>query len=69
MDLNERPPSELNIRFTLRDIKFTIRTKASSRLRLVATFGEEGYQRVINCPEPLLLAEVGPNHVGILMLV
>ena len=68
MDLNQ-PPAELNIRFTLRDIKFTIRTKVNCRLRLIALFGEEGYQLIIRNPQPLMLGEVGPNHVGIFMLV
>ena len=68
MDLNQ-PPTELNIRFTLRDIKFTIRTKINCRLRLIALFGEEGYQMILQNPHPLMLGEVGPNHVGIFMLV
>jgi hypothetical protein len=68
MDLNQ-PPTELNIRFTLRDVKFTIRTKVNCCLRLIALFGEEGYQMILQNPHPLMLGEVGPNHVGIFMLV
>ena len=68
MDLNQ-PPTELNIQFTLRDVKFTIRTKVNCRLRLIALFGEEGYQMILQNPHPLMLGEVGPNHVGIFMLV
>jgi hypothetical protein len=68
MDLNQ-PPTELNIRFTLRDIKFTICTKISYHLRLIAMFGKEGYQRILQYPQPLLLGKVGPNNVGIFMMV
>jgi hypothetical protein len=53
----------------LRDIKFTIRTKVNCHLRLIALFGEEGYQMILQNPHPLMLGEVGPNHVGIFMLV
>jgi hypothetical protein len=42
MDLNQ-PPTKLNIWFSLRDIKFTICTKTSCCLRLIAMFGKEGY--------------------------
>jgi hypothetical protein len=68
MDLNQ-PPTELNIWFTLRDVKFTIRTKINCHLRLIALFGEERYQMILKNPHPLILGEVGPNHVGIFMLV
>ena len=68
MDLNQ-PPTKSNIRFTLRDIKFIICTKVNYCLRLIALFDEEGYQLIIQNPQPLMLGEVGPNHVGIFMLV
>jgi hypothetical protein len=68
MDLNQSP-IELNIWFTLRDIKFTIYTKISCRLRLIDMFGEDRYQRILQYLKPLLLGEVGPNHVSIFMMV
>jgi hypothetical protein len=60
---------KLNIWFTLKDIKFTICTKISCWLRLVATFGKERCQQINDCPQPLLLDEVGPNQEEKLMLV
>jgi hypothetical protein len=36
-----QPPTKLNIWFILKDIKFTILTKRSCRLRLIAIFGKE----------------------------
>jgi hypothetical protein len=70
MDLNRPPPPyELNIWFTLQDINFTICTKLSTRLRLVGLFEDETFQRILQNPQQLLLAEVGPTFIGILMLV
>ncbi len=65
MDLNQALP-QLNIRFTLRDIKFTIQTKRSSRLTLIGRFGKAGYECIVSTDEPLLLGEIGSNYIGIL---
>jgi hypothetical protein len=64
MDLNQ-PPTELNIQFTLKDIKFTICTKVNCCLKLITLLGEEGYQLILQNLQPLMLGEVVPNHMEI----
>ena len=70
MDLNSATSSvpELNLNFTLRDIRFTIRTKRSCRLTLIGHFGEEGYNHISN-NEPLLLAAVERSFIHIYIIV
>jgi hypothetical protein len=67
MDLNSATSVApgLNVNFTLRDIKFTIRTKRSCHLSLIDKFGEEGYNHTSNSNEPLLLAVVKRNAIHI----
>jgi hypothetical protein len=71
MDLNSATSVApgLNVNFTLRDIKFTIRTKISCRLTLIGKFGEEGYNHISNSNEPLLLAAVERNAIHIFIMV
>jgi hypothetical protein len=71
MDLNSATSSmpELNLNFTLRDIKFTIRTKRSCRLTLIGHFGEEGYNHISNSNEPLLLAAIERSFIHIYIMV
>jgi hypothetical protein len=71
MDLNSATSVApgLNVNFTLRDIKFTIRTKRSCRLTLIGKFGEEGYNHISNSNEPLLLAAVERNAIHIFIMV
>jgi hypothetical protein len=71
MDLNSATcvAPRLNMNLTLRDIKFTIRTKRSCCLALIGKFGEEGYNRINNSNEPLLLAAVEKNAIHIYKMV
>jgi hypothetical protein len=68
MDLNQ-PPLELNIQFSIHNVRFCICLKRETREGLVRRFGEAGYKHILSLSEPLCLAQVNLPQILILILL
>jgi hypothetical protein len=61
--------AELNIQYSIHNVRFCIHLKKETRKGLVRRFDEVGYEHILSLPEPLCLAEVNLPQILILILL
>jgi hypothetical protein len=69
MDLNRPPVDEFPISFSLGDIRFVCRAKASARGALVRRYGEGGYSVILASREPFITVTASQSRVVIFILI
>ena len=69
MDLNRPPVEEFPISFSLGDIRFVCRAKASARGALVRRYGEGGYSAILASQEPFLMVTANQSRIVIFILI
>jgi hypothetical protein len=68
MDLNRPPLVDVPISFSLGDIRFVCRPKASAKDALIRRYGEGGYNAILSSVEPFIMASVTQFRIMIFIL-